>query len=138
MAPGLEPGSELIEVLHQRQQQAGWLAQPVLAQVARELALPLSRVHGVASFYHLFALQPPPRHRCCVCVGTACFVRGAEGLLARLEARLAGGDWRLEPLGCLGACGLGPLLQIEGRVHGPLRPGDAAGLEAVLVAHGVG
>ena len=138
MALGLESGAELIEVLHQRQQQAGWLAPTVLAEVARELALPQSRVQGVASFYHLFALQPPPLHRCGVCVGTACFVSGAERLLALVEARLAGSPWRLEPLGCVGACGLGPLLQIEGQVHGPLPPNDPAGLEAVLAAHGVG
>ena len=84
----------LIEVLHRLQALDGYLAKASLRQVAEELDLPLSRVYGVASFYHLFRLEPPQGHRCAVCLGSACFVLGASRLAARLEQRLG---LRLEP-----------------------------------------
>ena len=118
------PADALIEVLHERQQRLGYLPAPVLAAVARELALPLSRVQGVASFYHLFALQPRPPHRCGVCLGTACQVRGAARLVVALEQWLGvelghgagAAGWALEELSCVGACSFGPLLLVDGVV----------------------
>ena len=107
----------LIEILHALQHRQGWLSPPTLAAVARGLALPLSRVQGVASFYHLFALQPPPRHRVGVCLGTACFVRGASALQQRLAQGLAP-DVVLEQLSCVGACAQGPVLLVDGQVAG--------------------
>ena len=123
----------LIEVLHQVQQQRGYLPAEALAQVARDLALPLSRVHGVATFYHLFALQPPTSHCCSVCLGTACFVKGAGVLVAALEQRLGlrfgarspqrrdaeGGDgdaWSLREESCVGACAQAPVLRVDGQL----------------------
>jgi len=88
---GADP-SALIEVLHRLQLRDGHLAAATLHQVARELRLPLSRVFGVASFYHLFRLRPPPRHRLALCHGTACFVNGAEHLEAVLRAHFAVDD----------------------------------------------
>ena len=78
----------LIEVLHQVQEIHGYLPAEALEQVARALRLPLSRVYGVASFYHLFHLEGPTEHRCAVCLGTACFVKGGADLAAQLEERL--------------------------------------------------
>ncbi len=78
----------LIEILHRLQAQGGYLPKQSLRQLAQELGLPESRVFGVASFYHLFRLEPPRRHRCAVCLGSACFVLGAASLAARLEQRL--------------------------------------------------
>ena len=66
----------LIEVLHGAQQCYGHLSDPLLRHVAARLQLPLSRVKGTASFYHLFRFQPPARHRCVVCTGTACQIQG--------------------------------------------------------------
>ena len=86
----------LIEVLHRLQALDGYLAKASLRQVAEELGLPLGQVYGVASFYHLFRLEPPQGHRCAVCLGSACFVLGAAHLAARLEQRLG---LRLEPSG---------------------------------------
>lgn len=118
----------LIEVLHRVQELQGYLPRPLLAQVARELQLPLSKVLGVASFYHLFRLSPPRAHRCVVCLGTACFVKGGAQLAALLERRLglrlddpAGhGAWSLEAVSCLGACGQAPVLVVDGRLEARL------------------
>jgi len=115
-------GEALIEVLHQLQEHLGHLPPRALRHVARGLQLPLSHVYGVASFYHLFRLEPPSAHRCAVCLGTACFVRGGMELAQRLQARLGvalddpagGGGWVLQGISCLGACGLGPLLLLDG------------------------
>ena len=115
-------GDALIEVLHQVQELYGYLPKPALRQVAGGLQLPLSRVYGVASFYHLFRLQPPAEHRCAVCLGTACFVRGGGALALALQRRLGlaldqsrpDGRWALEQVSCVGACGQAPVLLLDG------------------------
>ncbi len=125
----------LIDVLHERQQRLGFLPAAELAEVARSLELPLSRVQGVATFYHLFVLEPPRPHRCAVCCGTACHVRGAARLLAALTQRLAlCADWALEEVSCVGACSFGPLLRIDAAVVGPLPVDDPAVLKQRLDA----
>lgn len=134
------PADALIEVLHEHQQRLGYLPASVLAAVARELALPLSRVHGVASFYHLFALHPPPPHRCAVCLGTACQVRGAARLVGALEQRLGvelgqgtgAAGCALEELTCVGACSFGPLLLVDGVLEGGWPVEDPAALATRL------
>mgnify|MGYP003326695569 CR=1 FL=1 len=109
-------GDALIEVLHQVQELEGYLSPAALRKVASGLSLPLSRVQGVASFYHLFRLEAPTPHRCAVCLGTACFVQGGADLARALERHLgvrlddAAGDgtWALQHVSCLGACGQAP------------------------------
>jgi bidirectional [NiFe] hydrogenase diaphorase subunit len=136
----------LIEVLHQVQELYGYLPAAALEQVARGLQLPLSRVHGVASFYHLFRLEAPTAHRCAVCLGTACFVKGGGELAARLEQRLGlrlddpagNGSWALEHVSCLGACGQAPVLVVDGRLEPRLPLDDPAQLEQRLTALGLG
>ena len=135
----------LIELLHRVQPLYGYLPASALHRVAQELALPLSQVYGVASFYHLFHLSPPSAQRCGVCLGTACYVRGAAALVERLERRLGVGldqplghhGWTLISLGCLGACGQGPLVCLNHRLvrFDPVGSPDA--LEARLDALGV-
>ncbi|MFO7630174.1 MAG: NAD(P)H-dependent oxidoreductase subunit E [Prochlorococcaceae cyanobacterium] len=136
----------LIEVLHQVQELYGFLPKAALAQVARELQLPLSRVYGVASFYHLFRLAAPTAHRCAVCLGTACFVKGGSELAARLEKRLGlrlddpagNGSWALEQVSCLGACGQAPVLVVDGQLEPRLPVDDPQALDARLEALGLG
>ena len=114
----------LIELLHQVQEIEGYLSPQALEQVARGLGLPLSRVYGVASFYHLFQLAAPTPHRCAVCLGTACFVKGGADLARALEHHLGvplddpGGDgtWALQHVSCLGACGQAPVLVVDGQM----------------------
>jgi bidirectional [NiFe] hydrogenase diaphorase subunit len=135
----------LIEVLHQVQELYGFLPAEALGQVALELQLPLSRVYGVASFYHLFRLEAPTAHRCAVCLGTACFVKGGAELAARLEQRLGlrlddpagNGLWALEHVSCLGACGQAPVLVVDGHLEPRLPLDDPEALEQRLQALGL-
>lgn len=123
-ATGGAAGDALIEVLHRLQERQGWLDRDTLRQVARQLRLPLSHVVGVASFYHLFLLGQPTPHRCAVCLGSACFVRGALELSKALSERLGvelddprgDGCWSLQRVGCLGACGQAPVLVVDDRL----------------------
>jgi len=108
-------GASLIERLHAVQQRHGYLPRAELQQLAVAMQRPLSDVMGVASFYHLFRLVPPPLHRCVVCRGTACFVRGAE----RLEAGLRRRGVAFETASCVGACGQAPVLVLDGAVVMP-------------------
>ena len=78
----------LIEVLHKAQELFGCLEVDVLGYVARALRLPPSRVYGVATFYHLFTLKPQGEHACTICLGTACFVKGAGDLIFHTERHL--------------------------------------------------
>ena len=107
----------LIEVLHQAQQHYGYLSEPLLRHIARQLQLPFSRVQGPASFYHLFRFTPPAQHSCLVCTGTACHVLGAGQLLA--ELRCAGLEELKVELGsvrCIGTCSGAPLVVVDGEV----------------------
>ncbi|MFM7677020.1 MAG: NAD(P)H-dependent oxidoreductase subunit E [Synechococcus sp.] len=111
--------------------------------MARTMRLPPSHVVGVASFYHLFRRQPAPPHRCAVCLGTACFVRGGQRLRQQLQQRLRhagllgpGSPWDLEESGCVGACGQAPVLVVDGTLAGPL-PLEPGALAPALAALGL-
>lgn len=131
----------LIEVLHAVQDIYGYLDPVQLRRVADELQLPPSRVLGVATFYHLFTFEPKGEHTCTVCTGTACFVKGADELIAAVERELgvAEGQTRadnalsLMQARCVGACGLAPVALVDGVVVGKASP--AALIEAL---HGAG
>jgi bidirectional [NiFe] hydrogenase diaphorase subunit len=120
----------LIEVLHAAQQLFGYLELDLLLFIARHLKLPPSRVYGVATFYHFFALKPKGKHTCVVCTGTACYVKGADGLLAVLKRDAGVGpgettaDSNLSVLTarCLGACGVAPAVVLDGTVKGHETP----------------
>lgn len=116
----------LIEVLHTAQGLFGYLEPSLLHFVAHHLKLPLSRVYGVATFYHFFALKPKGKHTCVVCTGTACYVKGADTLLSAVGAAAhvqPGETTRDDELSlltarCLGACGIAPAVVLDGTVHG--------------------
>jgi bidirectional [NiFe] hydrogenase diaphorase subunit len=114
----------LIEVLHKAQELFGFLDDNVLHFVSDMLRLPSSRVYGVATFYHYFKLKPQGLHTCVVCLGTACYVKGASKVLETIEAHtgIAAGettaDKRLSLLTarCIGACGIAPSVVYDGVV----------------------
>lgn len=134
----------LIEVLHKTQELFGYLEDDLLLFIAYKLKLPASRVYGVATFYHFFTLKPQGAHTCVVCMGTACYVKGADKVLAAVEqkAKIKAGettpDRQLSLLTarCIGACGIAPAVVYDGTVT-PRQTADAA-LEHVKgwIGHG--
>jgi bidirectional [NiFe] hydrogenase diaphorase subunit len=120
----------LIEILHKAQESFGFLEPEVLEYVARQLKLPLSRVYGVATFYHLFSLKPSGAHSCVVCLGTACYVKGSDRVLTAIEKELKihvgettpDGNVSLMTARCLGACGIAPAVVFDGTVMGKQEP----------------
>ena len=114
----------LIEVLHKAQELFGYLEDDLLLFVAYRLKLPTSRVYGVATFYHFFTLKPKGKHTCVVCMGTACYVRVAEKVLAAVEGKAgikagettADGEVSLLTARCIGACGIAPAVVYDGTV----------------------
>lgn len=125
--------SALIEVLHQAQDLIGYLPKQVLIAIAEGLGVSLSEVYSVVSFYAHFTTKPKGKYQISVCKGTACYVKGAPEILERLEKELgvkAGdstddGKFSLEVVRCLGACGLAPVMMVNKRTHGLLRPDKA-------------
>ena len=116
----------LIETLHTVQQSFGYLDEGSLKFVAASLRVPLSEAFGVATFYHVFTLKPPGKHTCLVCLGTACYIKGAEQLVAQAEKELgihAGevtSDARVSLLTarCLGSCSVAPAVVFDGELVG--------------------
>jgi len=116
----------LIEVLHKAQELFGYLEDDLLLFVSHKLKLPPSRVYGVATFYHFFKLKPQGEHTCVVCMGTACYIKGAGEILESIkkEFNVAEGettaDGKLSVLTarCVGGCGMAPVLVVDGEVLG--------------------
>ncbi len=124
------PESQLISVLHKVQAHYGYLARKQMDAVAQLLQVPTSVVSGVATFYHFFRLQPKGKYTIQVCLGTACYVKGAERVAARLKQELGidfgettrDGLFSLEASRCFGTCGLAPVIMIGGDTYGKMTP----------------
>lgn len=133
------PGS-LISVLHKAQQLFGYLPAEVMQQIALGLQLPTAEVYGVVTFYNYFNTEPVGKFPISVCMGTACYVRGADRVLARLETELGirpgqvteDGLFSLEVCRCIGACGLAPVITVAGEVHGKVVEHDVPRLLAEI------
>ncbi len=123
-----EQKGSLIGLLQDLTEQFGYLPEEMLREVSRELEVPLSRFYSLATFYTTFRLDPIGKHHVCVCVGTACHVRGASMVVEAVERKLnikAGETTKdmlftLETVNCLGACALGPLIVADGEYHGKM------------------
>ena len=123
------PG-ELINVLHKTQEYFGYLPEEVQQVVADCLGIPVGKVFGVVSFYSFFTMQPKGKYAISVCLGTACYVKGAEKILDALKSELKiseggvtpDGKFSLDVLRCVGACGLAPVMTINGKTYGRLVP----------------
>lgn len=120
----------LIPILQEVQEREGYLSPAAVRQIARHLHLPASKVFGVATFYNQFRFKPVGRHHIQVCRGTACHVKGSAAVLDALTQELtilAGdttpdGDFSIEVVACIGACGLAPLLCVNGAFYGDMCP----------------
>ncbi len=123
----------LISILQDIQCEYNYLPEEALRHVAKSLDLPLIQVYGVATFFKAFSLKPQGKHKCSVCLGTACHVRGAQPILGELERQLdiRSGEttedmmFTLESVNCLGACALGPVVVVDGEYHGQMNTGKA-------------
>ena len=120
----------LMPVLQGAQELYGYLPIEVQTIIAEELNLPLAEVYGVVTFYAQFTLNPRGRYNIGVCMGTACYVKGAGEVLERIQKRLGiepggttpDGRFSLEATRCIGACGLAPVMTIDGEVHAKMTP----------------
>ena len=114
----------LIESLHAAQGAFGYVDETAMRYVAKSLRVPLSKVFGVATFYHFFTLKPQGKHVCVVCLGTACYIKGAGEILKEVGARFklkdgqttADNELSLLSARCIGACGLAPAVVLDGDV----------------------
>ncbi len=120
-----QPGS-VIAVLRECQNVVGYLPVVLMDAIADGLNLPRSNVYGVASFYALFSFTPKGRHTVRICLGTACYVKGVKEVLSRIDNtfKIKEGEtsedrrFSLEGVRCLGACGLAPVMVVDGDTHG--------------------
>lgn len=120
----------VIEMLHDIQGELNYLPQEALSQVATAVNIPLSKVYGIATFYNAFSLTPRGKHQVCVCMGTPCHALGAPRLVEALERHLKVKcgettedlNYTLEISGCVGTCGLAPIVIIDDDLHGHISP----------------
>jgi NADH-quinone oxidoreductase subunit E/NADP-reducing hydrogenase subunit HndA len=120
--------SYLIAVLHKAQALYGYLPQDVMDQVADKMQIPTAHIWGVATFYHYFNLKPVGKNIVSVCMGTACYVKGADKVLEALKRELGiqVGEttedklFTLQEARCLGACGIAPVIMINDKIYGEL------------------
>jgi NADH-quinone oxidoreductase subunit E len=127
----------LMTILGDIQSEYGYLPETSLRMVADETGVSLVDIYGVATFYHSFSLKPQGKHLMCVCLGTACHVRGAAMIVEELERQLAikvgqttpDSEFTLETVNCLGACAIGPVITVDGRYFSKV---DTTKVKAIL------
>ncbi len=122
---GNSPDS-LIQILHGTQEILGYLPQEAQLYIAEKLQIPPTRVYGIVSFYNFFTMEKDAEHVISVCMGTACYVKGAGDLMKKLEEVLEVKPNEITPdrkfsfreVRCLGACGMAPVISVDGDVYG--------------------
>lgn len=123
----------LIPILQKVQEVCGYLSKEAVVRIGNHLNLPTSKIYGVATFYNQFRFQAPGNNHIQVCRGTACHVKGSAGVLNSLERELGisadettrDGEFSLEVVACIGACGLAPVIAVNGEFHAKLAEDDA-------------
>lgn len=126
----------LIPILQEVQEHEGYLSKISVMEIGRHLDLPASKVYGVATFYNQFRFQPIGRFHILVCRGTACHVKGSANVLAAIERELEikpgettrDGVFSLEVVACIGACGLAPVISVDGEFHAHVEPKHLPGI----------
>ncbi|MCQ2517191.1 MAG: NAD(P)H-dependent oxidoreductase subunit E [Lachnospiraceae bacterium] len=126
----------LMPIMQKAQDIYGYLPIEVQTMIADGMGIPLEKVYGVATFYSQFALNPKGEYQISVCLGTACYVKGSGDVYAKIEEILGikGGEctsdrkFSLDACRCVGACGLAPVMTINGEVYGKITPGEVKGI----------
>ncbi len=131
-----KPGN-LIMILHKVQEEQGYISKAAAFEVSQLTHIPLARIYGVISFYHFFKTKKPGKNQISVCLGTACYLKGGQDLIeeARSILKLKKDDistedglFSVEPVRCIGCCGLAPVMSINGDVYGKLSKNQVAGI----------
>lgn len=120
--------SYLIAVLHKAQNLYGYLSEELMDEISKQMSIPTAHIWGVATFYHYFNLKKPGKYTIQVCLGTACYVKGANQVLEALKKELGievggvteDGLFSLQGARCLGACGLAPVIMVDDKIYGDL------------------
>jgi NADH:ubiquinone oxidoreductase 24 kD subunit len=123
---------ELINVLHNCQEHFGYLPAEVQEVISNELVVPVAKIYGVVTFYSFFTMTPKGKHPVSICMGTACYVRGAEKVLDEFKKELGlqvgqttpDGKFSLSSLRCVGACGLAPVVMVGDKIYGRVAPDE--------------
>ena len=123
---------ELINILHACQEHFGYLPAEVQEVISAETGIPVAKIYGVVTFYSFFSMTPKGKHPISICMGTACYVRGAERVLEEFKKELKlqvgqttpDGKFSLSSLRCVGACGLAPVVLIGDKTYGRVAPDD--------------
>ena len=134
-----KPGN-LIMVLHRVQQEFGFIPRKIAFEVADQLEVPLAKIYGVITFYNFFKMSKPGRNQIQVCMGTACYLKGGEDIIAELEGILGvglnavtpDGEFSTEAVRCIGCCGLAPVIVVNGEVLGKVEKTDLHGIIAKI------
>ena len=127
--------SAILAILQDIQAKERYLPREVLEHVGEQLRIPLNRIYRIATFYRAFSLKPRGRHEICVCMGTACHVRGAQRIADQMNLQLGirpgetteDRNFTLETVNCLGVCAAGPVVAIDGQYFGKMSPGKVEG-----------
>ena len=130
--------SMLMHVMQEAQEIYGYLPFEIQQKIAEGMNVPMEKVYGVATFYAQFALSPKGQYAISVCLGTACYVKGAQEILDELSAQLGiepeecteDGKYSLTACRCIGACGLAPVLTVNEDVYGKITAADVKGILA--------
>lgn len=136
------PESYLIAVMHKVQERYGYLSEMHIDEIAHLLGVPTANVFGVATFYHFFRLRPRGKYAISICLGTACFVKGANLVLEKFKTELgigigettSDGLFSIEGARCLGVCALAPVVTINEQVYSNVTPGRVIEILNVLKA----
>jgi len=120
--------SAILAILQDIQAKERYLPREVLEHVGEQLRIPLNRIYRIATFYRAFSLKPRGRHEICVCMGTACHVRGAQRIADQMNLQLGirpgetteDRNFTLETVNCLGVCAAGPVVAIDGQYFGKM------------------
>ena len=127
---------KLIPILHEAQELFGYLPMEVQLAISKKADIPLAQIYGVVSFYARFTIYPKGEHQINVCLGTACYVKGADNIIDELKAELSievgqcteDRKFSLDACRCVGSCGLAPVITIGEDVYGNLVPEDIPGI----------
>ena len=133
----VKPGS-LIMILHKTQETFGFISRPVAEQLSLMTGIPLARIYGVITFYHFFKTTKPGKHKISVCLGTACYLKGGQDLIEEVrrilglepDAVTEDGQFSVDPVRCVGCCGLAPVLTVGNDTYGKLNKDMLPGIIA--------